>query len=127
AIGLAGVMGGGNSEVQDGTTKIFLECAEFDAKLARRASSKHQKKTEAATRFEKGIDSQALPAVISRLARLVVELAGGTIKSAGFAGKPVRKQPRIGTEQEYFEEFLGIPKVGAEVEKILASLGCEVK
>ena len=59
AVGLAGVMGGGNSEVRDSTTRLFLEAAEFNASSVRRASSKHQKKTDAAQRFERGLTLRA--------------------------------------------------------------------
>ena len=45
AVGLAGVMGGGNSEVRDQTTRLFLECAEFAPGLVRKAASKHVRRT----------------------------------------------------------------------------------
>jgi phenylalanyl-tRNA synthetase beta chain len=54
AVGLAGVMGGGNSEVQVGTTRVFLECAEFSPAHVRRAAARHQRHTDAAHRFERG-------------------------------------------------------------------------
>ncbi|OFZ52635.1 MAG: phenylalanine--tRNA ligase subunit beta [Bdellovibrionales bacterium RIFOXYC1_FULL_54_43] len=130
AIGLAGVMGGGNSEVQPGTSRIFLECAEFDPVRVRRAAFKHQRRTEAAQRFEKGIDPSALPHVISRLAGLIIELAGGEIRGACAAQTPSRispKRPEIEVTPAYFEEFLGMP-VSAEIaEPILIGLDCEVR
>ena len=82
AIGLAGVMGGGNSEVRPGTTRVFLECAEFEPVTVRRASSRHQRKTDAAHRFERGIDPGGLPHAIARLATLVEDLSGGKIREA---------------------------------------------
>ncbi|HLD99892.1 MAG TPA: phenylalanine--tRNA ligase subunit beta [Bdellovibrionota bacterium] len=130
AIGLAGVMGGGNSEVQPGTSRIFLECAEFDPVRVRRAAFKHQRRTEAAQRFEKGIDPSALPHVISRLAGLIIELAGGEIRGACAAQTSSRispKRPEIEVTPAYFEEFLGMP-VSAEIaEAILVGLDCEVR
>lgn len=82
AVALAGVMGGGNSEVTEKTTKLFLECAEFNSVTVRRAAFLHQRRTEAAMRFEKGIDPAGLPYALSRLAQLIVETAGGKILGA---------------------------------------------
>jgi phenylalanyl-tRNA synthetase beta chain len=127
AVGLAGVMGGGNSEVSDSTTRVFLECAEFDASSVRRTSSRFQKKTDAAHRFERGIDTLGLPDVISRLASLVVELAGGKILSAASAGKPSTRKSEIVTSGEFIEGFLGVKGVASQVEKTLTGLDCVVK
>jgi phenylalanyl-tRNA synthetase beta chain len=127
AIGLAGVMGGGNSEVSDHTTKVFLECAEFHAASVRKASSRFQKKTDAAHRFERGIDSMALPEVIARLAQLVVELAGGKIVASVQAGKPSPRKREIVTSPDFVEGLLGAKGVATQVEKILTGLDCVVK
>jgi phenylalanyl-tRNA synthetase beta chain len=132
AVGLAGVMGGGNSEVQPGTTRIFLECAEFNPTLVRRAAFKHQRRTEAAQRFEKGIDPQGLHHAVSRLANLIVELAGGTIKSSGRTILPSRDASKIQrtleVESGYFSKFLGFgPELSSEkIEQVLASNECRV-
>jgi phenylalanyl-tRNA synthetase beta chain len=128
-VGLAGVMGGGNSEVQDATTRVYLECAEFNPTLVRRAASRHVKRTEASHRFERGIDPMGLPHAISRLARLVVELAGGRVAGAGKAQAPSRAsfQPKqVRVDSDYFEKFLGMSVEPTQAEKILVSLGCQV-
>jgi phenylalanyl-tRNA synthetase beta chain len=128
-VGLAGVMGGGNSEVQAGTTQVFLECAEFDPVLVRRASSKHQKRTEASHRFERGVDPAGLPHAIARLASLVVELAGGKIAGGVAVQLPSRAKlaaSEISVSPEYFPRFLGMKCSPAEAERILTGLSCGI-
>lgn len=128
AIGLAGVMGGGNSEVRETTNCIFLECAEFSPVLVRKAASQHQRKTEASHRFERGIDSEALPTVISRLAGLVQELAGGQVVYAlsATSGKK-SEQKTIQVNPGYFEKFLGMSVPAESAEKVLVGLDCQIK
>ncbi len=129
AVGLAGVMGGGNSEVQNGTTRVFLECAEFDPVHVRRTSKKHLKHTDAAHRFERGVDPAGQSAAIARLAGLVQELAGGQIKGAVSAQLPSRKtikKREVKVDVNYFEKFLGMSVSAADAEKILTGLSCEI-
>lgn len=128
AIGLAGVMGGGNSEVSEATTKVFLECAEFDSVLVRKAKTKHGKLTDAATRFERGIDPKGLPAVMNRLAALVIELAGGRVVGSTKAEvSPAKPRPTIEMPVGYVREFIGIDVKDSEVESSLKALECAVE
>ena len=133
AVGLAGVMGGGNSEVRDTTTKVFLECAEFSPSLVRKASSRHAKKTDAAHRFERGIDPEGLSPAISRLAKLVTEFAGGAVKGAQAVRGPSRSwvgtgipQKKISVKPQYFADFLGMVVSPAESERVLLNHDCKV-
>lgn len=128
-VGLAGVMGGGNSEVQASTTRVFLECAEFDPVMVRRAASRHLRRTEAAQRFEKGIDLAGLPFAIGRLAALVTQLAGGKAVGSTRIQLPSRSQwkPRqVQVSVDYFRNFLGMEVSAEQAEKILLSLGCQI-
>lgn len=78
-VGLAGVMGGLNSEVTDNTTNIVLESAKFDGGSVRKTSRHLGLRSEASQRFEKEVDpSRVLPA-LDRAASLIVELAGGKV------------------------------------------------
>ena len=127
-VGLAGVMGGGNSEVTPATTRIFLECAEFASGLVRRAKSKHQKQTEAAHRFERGVDPTNLGFVISRLAGLVIELAGGKIIGGVEAHtRPIAAPKPISLGPIYFNAFLGMDLQSTVIEKILTDLDCKIE
>ncbi len=129
AVGLAGVMGGGNSEVQDGTTRLFLECAEFAPSLVRRAASRHVRRTDAAQRFEKGIDPEGLPRAISRLTQLVLELAGGKVTgsvSARTPGASARKPREVKLDPTYIPRFLGMDITAEKAETVLKNLDCQV-
>jgi phenylalanyl-tRNA synthetase beta chain len=132
-VGLAGVMGGGNSEVRDGTKRLFLECAEFASSQVRKASTKHQRRTDAAQRFEKGIDPTGLGHAISRLAHLIVELGGGKITAAGAVQLPSRnpfKRGEVLLKQDFVPKFLGIDaaQLGAtQVSQVLKALDCELR
>ncbi|MBC7385765.1 MAG: phenylalanine--tRNA ligase subunit beta [Cryobacterium sp.] len=127
AIGLAGVMGGGNSEVSVETKTVFLECAEFDSILVRKAKTKFGKMTDAATRFERGVDPTGLKQVMERLAMLVIEVAGGQIiGSVQAETSPVKARPAIEMPVDYVRDFIGIDVSPADVTKALESLDCAV-
>jgi phenylalanyl-tRNA synthetase beta chain len=72
-IGLAGVMGGENSEVKDDTDNIIVEVAEFDPGQIRKTSKRVGLHTEASHRFERGIDFSAIPNVARRVGDLLVQ------------------------------------------------------
>ncbi len=130
-LGLAGVMGGGHSEVQASSTRLFLECAQFSPSLVRKASSRLQKKTEASHRFERGVDPAGLPRALSRLTSLIQELAGGEVKSATFvSSKGVtvgRERKAIEFHSRYVTEFLGMTISDVEIERIFTGLDCRVE
>ncbi|MDO4542753.1 MAG: phenylalanine--tRNA ligase subunit beta, partial [Bacillota bacterium] len=79
AIGIAGVMGGLNSEIKDTTKNILIECACFYPKSIRQTYRKLGLPSEAASRFEKGIDIEAAERASERICQLICELAGGTL------------------------------------------------
>ena len=76
---IGGVMGGANSEITDQTRTILLEAANFKAANIRRTARKLAISSEAAARFEKGIDPEATILAINRAAALLAELAGGKV------------------------------------------------
>ncbi len=78
-LGIAGVMGGADSEVTDTTTRVLLEAAYFLPSSIRRTSRLLGLKTDAAYRFERGADIDALVDGGARAAQLIRELAGGRI------------------------------------------------
>jgi phenylalanyl-tRNA synthetase beta chain len=76
AIGIAGVMGGLNSEVTSATKQIVLESAAFDAKSVRKTGQRLGLRSEAQQRFEKGIDPVAIEGALLRAVELLQEVAG---------------------------------------------------
>lgn len=78
-VALGGIMGGLNSEVEDGTTNIFLESAWFTPAVIRTTGARLGMKTDASFRFERGADPHMARQAALRCAALIVELAGGSI------------------------------------------------
>src|SRR5690606_20068949 len=75
-IGLAGIMGGANTEVADDTTSVVVEVAYFAPVAIRKTSRRLGLHTEASHRFERGVDIEALPDVSLRVAELLQKAAG---------------------------------------------------
>ncbi|MBF0558193.1 MAG: phenylalanine--tRNA ligase subunit beta [Nitrospirae bacterium] len=78
-IAIAGIMGGGETEVSDSTTDIFIESAWFDPVSVRRTAKATGLKTEASFRFERGTDIKMLKKALDRAAFLMHEIAGGKV------------------------------------------------
>ncbi len=78
-IGLAGIMGGADTEVSTTTRHIFLESAHFDAGSIRRTSKALGLSTEASYRFERFVDPQLAPLALERACDLLAELADGEV------------------------------------------------
>jgi phenylalanyl-tRNA synthetase beta chain len=78
-IGLAGIMGGGPTEVTHRTRHIFLESAHFDPGVIRRTSKALGLSTEASYRFERFVDPELTPLALERASELLADLAGGEV------------------------------------------------
>ena len=78
-VAIGGVMGGLNSEIEDDTTRVLLESAYFSSTSTRRTSKKLGLSTDAAYRFERGVDPGGTIAAANRAAKLMAEVSGGTI------------------------------------------------
>jgi hypothetical protein len=78
-VALAGVMGGHDTEVTDGTTRVLLEAACFKALLVRKTARRLGLHSEASHRFERGVDAELASLASARAARLFCEVAGGKV------------------------------------------------
>jgi len=78
-VALAGVMGGANSEVGNDTTTILLESAYFAGQSIRNTSKHHGLRSEASSRYEKGVDPARVHPAAERAAQLIAELADGEV------------------------------------------------
>ncbi len=78
-VGLAGVMGGLDSEVTGSTRDVLIEGAHFDRRAVRITGKRFGLHTDAKHRFERGADPEICPEAVSRAAALIAELAGGTV------------------------------------------------
>ena len=81
-IALAGVMGGAVTEVGPDTRSILLESATFDPVRVFRTGKRHRLTSEASKRFERTVDPEITAVASDRAARLIIEIAGGTVGSA---------------------------------------------
>ncbi|MGN6446789.1 phenylalanine--tRNA ligase subunit beta [Amnibacterium sp.] len=77
AIGLAGVMGGAETEISGTTTDVVIEAANFDPVSIGRTARRHKLPSEASRRFERGVDPAVARAAAQRAVDLLVEHAGG--------------------------------------------------
>ncbi|MEE6282656.1 phenylalanine--tRNA ligase subunit beta [Georgenia sp. MJ170] len=81
-LGLAGVMGGAATEVSPGTTDVLIEAAHFDPVSVARTARRHKLPSEAAKRFERGVDTRIQDVAAQRVVDLLVEHGGGTADPA---------------------------------------------
>jgi phenylalanyl-tRNA synthetase beta chain len=79
AVGIGGVMGGLNSEIETTTTRVLIEGAYFNPVSIRKTSKKLGLGTDASHRFERGVDPQGTVRAVNRAAKLMVELGGGSL------------------------------------------------
>ena len=128
AQAVAGVMGGGLSEVSDTTKTIVLESAFFDPKSVRRTSKKLGLKTEASARFERGADVNAAIKAIERAITLLEEIGGGTPRGGAIDEFPAPVALRkIEVRRARIQQVLGLEIGDADVERILKGLGFQVR
>ena len=126
-IAIAGVMGGGDSEVTESTTNILLESANFEFLNNRRTSQVLKLRTEASERFGKQVDPEGtLPAAL-RAAELMVEHASGTLeKIAGDLCPKPKENISLELDPDYVEHILGIKIPIEQITEILTSLEFKV-
>ena len=124
---IAGVFGGLKSGVKQTTTDIFLESAWFNPVSIRKTSVRHGLRTEAATRFEKGVDISNVVTVLKRAALLIKEIAGGTISSDVVDVYPAPlEKTQVGIKYHYLKKLSGKNYHPDAIKKILTSLGFEI-
>ena len=124
AAAVAGVMGGRDSEIHEGTTRMVLESAYFHPPSVRRTSKRLGLKTEASIRFERGGDVNAPPAGIARAAALFEQIGAGKAVGPVIDRYPVRREPaRIALRAGRIGRLLGQEVPAASVPGLLEPLG----
>lgn len=123
-VALAGVMGGGDSEINAETKRVLLECAYFAPRGIRRASRRHGLHTESSHRFERGVDPGRLPEVLAHAVQLVTELAGGAaLPGTIHEKKEPPPAPTVRLRSSRLDALLGTPVPFEEATSILSRLG----
>ncbi|MDR5700988.1 phenylalanine--tRNA ligase subunit beta [Agromyces aerolatus] len=125
-IGLAGVMGGAETEMSGETRNVLIEAANFDPVSIARTARRHKLPSEASKRYERGVDPRIAPAAAARVAQLMADLAGGTPDDGGslIADDAVREA--ILLPHGYAAQLIGIEYTESEVHDALAEIGGHV-
>jgi phenylalanyl-tRNA synthetase beta chain len=124
AVGVAGVMGGAESEIGFASRNLLLEAAWFDPISVRRASKALGLRTEASYRFERGADPEMAEMASRRAAELIQQLAGGEILEGVVDVYPGRAAaPSIELSRQELLRVMGADVPDRDIEEILSALG----
>jgi phenylalanyl-tRNA synthetase beta chain len=134
-IGLAGVMGGADTEVDENTKNIILEVGTWDMNTIRRTSMAHGLFTDAATRFTKGQSPLQNKAVIAKMAEDILHLAGGRVCGGLYDDNHLDPEitqrgslhPPVETTLGFINERLGLSLNSDEIRKILTNVEFKVE
>ena len=135
-IALAGVIGGANSCVQEGTNRIWLEAALFAPQTVRRSARSVGLRTDASSRFEKGLPREVTLLAADRAVQLLQELCGATVEGRWCHGSPDGDREPLLLRRDALHNLLGPVQLedgesddlpDAEIEQILAALGCALE
>ncbi len=108
AVGMAGIMGGENSMITDNVKTMLFEAACFDGTNIRLSSKKVGLRTDASSKFEKGLDPNTAMEAMNRACQLVEELGAGEVVGGAVDVYPVKKEERrIPFEPEKYNKLLG--------------------
>ena len=129
AVGLAGVMGGLNSEIKETTTEVLFESAKFLRDSVRKTARGLGLQSDAASRFEKGIDEYTVECGMARALNLVQKLGIAKVSSSHFdvSGGASTEKRVINVETVKVNEVLGIEVPEADMVEILEALQFEVE
>ncbi len=133
AVALAGVMGGLDTEVTDGTVDILLEAATFEPGRTSRTSRNLGLFSESSMRYERGVDDHGIEERSAAAAALMVEVAGGSVSAAVRNGEGIVDEwpapstaPDLRFRIPRFCAMMGADIPRADIEDILRRLGCAV-
>ena len=128
-VGVAGVMGGADSEVSNETTTVVLEAAVFNGASIRRTSRALGLRSEASSRFERGVNSEMTPLALNRAAQLLLDITPGATVSKGVIDVyPVAKEVRtVSFTSAAVNAYLGTNIAEEEMVSILTTLSFGVK
>ena len=124
AVALAGIMGGANSEITDGTATVVFESANFLGASVRVSAKKQGMRTESSARFEKGLDPENTLAAIDRACELVEMLGAGDVVDGTIDLYPGKKPLREVTfNAAKINAFLGTSVPEDYMRSVLSRLG----
>lgn len=122
-IGLGGVMGGAETEMDDSTRNVLIEAANWDPVSIARTARRHKLPSEAAKRYERGVDPEIAATAVSRVAQLMADLAGGTADAGGSLIHEAPARGAILLPDGYVSGLIGVEYSDDEVHDALAEVG----
>jgi phenylalanyl-tRNA synthetase beta chain len=125
-VAVAGIMGGEDSEVRDATTDLLLEAANFEALTVLRASRRLRLRSEASTRFEKGVDPYAAEQAAVYASELVVALTGARLTGHVDVQGTLPDRPVVRLRPELADRLSGMSFPETEQRETLTRLGFEL-
>lgn len=124
ALNLAGVMGGLDSEITAKTTTVVLEAAIFDAAHIRKTAQRYNLRSEASSRFEKGVNRATVITALDHAASLIAELGQGSVLKGRVAPTSVTPTPvKVQLTTEKTNQVLGTNLTSAEIKQTFQQLG----
>ncbi|MCK8058710.1 MULTISPECIES: phenylalanine--tRNA ligase subunit beta [unclassified Fusibacter] len=128
AVAIAGVMGGGNSEVSPETKTLLIEVANFNKSSIRETSKKIGLRTEASARFEKGVSPELVIDALNRVCNLIELLGAGQIVGGILDEYPVKQVIKpVVVRPARINKVLGTDLTALEIIEILETLGCGIE
>jgi phenylalanyl-tRNA synthetase beta chain len=122
-VALAGIMGGQESEVSEGTHRVLIESAYFNPPHIRRAAKRLGLSTEASYRFERGVDPDGVLLALERSAQLMAALGGGRVLTGRIDSYPNPvPRPRLSLRISRTNQVLGTAYTLEQVEGLLRDL-----
>jgi phenylalanyl-tRNA synthetase beta chain len=126
-IGLAAVMGGADTEVGPTTTDVLVEAAHFDPVTVARTARRHKLPSEAAKRFERGVDPRLPRVAVARVVALLTEYGGGTADEALTDVDRSAAPLSITLDLDLPARLVGVRYTHDEVRAVLTEIGCLVE
>jgi phenylalanyl-tRNA synthetase beta chain len=126
-IGLAAVMGGATTEIGERTSAVLLEAAHWEPTGVARTARRHRLPSEAAKRFERGVDPEMTVASLARAAQLLAEYGGARVVGGPVDVDTRAPRPVIALDAARPGRVSGVPYPAAQVVELLGAVGCAVE
>ena len=126
-LGIAGVMGGADTEIADETVNVLIEAAHFDPVSIARSARRHKLASEASKRFERGADPELPPVAAQNVVDLLVKYGGGTAGDEVFDLRNFPAPEAQDFRLSEVERLTGLDLSDERIIDVLREIGCEVE
>ncbi len=125
-LGIAGVMGGAETEVTDTTVNVLVEAAQFDPVSIARTSRRHKLPTQASKRFERGVDPLLADVAAQKIVQYLVEYGSGVVNEGVTDVNTVCPCPVITMKYDEPAKLVGVEYTAEQIDSVLEQIGCEI-